>query len=172
MIIPYDLIKVSHVFYRTQKFIILLTTWIGKHLNKKHCTLLLSVNVIGSSNSRGAGHEEENKFKNLILNPEGNGTCRRPRRRWEENIKKKLDTGCEFVDSNKVTQFRVHWQGNKLSVERQSTFFFYRTMVCRGPSTLTVVLQYLLTCLWVLLVYRQISRHVYGTIRRQNFKMP
>jgi hypothetical protein len=109
MIISYDLIKMSHVTYRTQKFIILSTLGIRKYLNKNLRTLCLSVNVIRSRNSRGAGQGKENKSKNLRLKPEGKGTCRRSRRRWEDNIKK-LDTVCEVMESNKVAQLRIEWQ--------------------------------------------------------------
>jgi len=84
MIVSCDLIKVSHVAYRTQKFIILLTIGFRKYLNNNLLTLCLSVNVIRSRNSNG----EENKSKNLRLKPEGKGLCRRSRRRWKDNIKK------------------------------------------------------------------------------------
>ena len=86
MMIYYDLIKVSHVSYRTQKFIILSTIGIRKYLNKNRLTLCLAVSVIRSRNSGGAGQGEENTSKNLRLKPEGKGTCRRSRRRWEDNI--------------------------------------------------------------------------------------
>jgi len=55
MMIYYDLIKVSHVSYRTQKFIILSTIGIRKYLNKNRLTLCLAVSVIRSRNSGGAG---------------------------------------------------------------------------------------------------------------------
>ena len=109
MIISYDLIKVSRVSYRSQKFIILSTIGIRKYLNKNLLTLCLSVNVVRSRTSRGVGQGEENKSKNLRLKPEGKGTCRRSRRRWEDNIKKS-DTVCQVVESNKVAQFRIQWQ--------------------------------------------------------------
>jgi len=57
-------------------------------------------------------------------------------------------------------------------VEQQSTWYFYSAIVCRGPRILTVVLQFLLTCVLVLLVLRQINGHVYDTIRRQHFEVP
>jgi len=60
MIIYYDLIKVSHVCYRNQKFIILSTIGIRKYLNKNPHTLCLAVSVIRSRNLRGAGEGEEN----------------------------------------------------------------------------------------------------------------
>lgn len=110
MIITYDLIKVSHVSYRTQKFIILSTIGIRKYLNKNIRTFCLSVNLIRSRSSRGGGQGEENKSKNLRLKSEGKGICRRSRRRWEDNIKKKLGTVCEIVDSNKFAQLRIQWQ--------------------------------------------------------------
>jgi hypothetical protein len=84
MIVSYDLIKVSHVAYRIQKFIILSTIGFRKYLNDNLLTLCLSVNVIRSRNSNG----EENKSKNLRLKPEGKELCRRSRRRWKDNIKK------------------------------------------------------------------------------------
>lgn len=88
MIVSYDLIKVSHVAYRTQTFIILPTTGFRKYLYNNLPTLCLSVNVIRSRNLNEAGQGEENKFKNLGLKPEGKGICRRSRSRWEDNIKK------------------------------------------------------------------------------------
>lgn len=100
MIISYDLIKVSHVSYRTQKFIILSTIGIRKYLNKNLRILCLSVNMIRSRNSRGAAQGKENKSKCLRLKPERKGKCRRSRRRWEDDIKK-IDTVREVVDSNK-----------------------------------------------------------------------
>ena len=60
MIIYYDLIKVSHLFYRTQKFI-LSTIRIIKYANGNLLTLCLAVSVIRSRTSRGAGQVEENK---------------------------------------------------------------------------------------------------------------
>jgi hypothetical protein len=77
MIISYDVIKVSHVSYRTQKFVILSTIEIRKYLSKSLHTFCFSVNVIRSRDSRVGGQGEENKSKKLRLKPEGKATCRK-----------------------------------------------------------------------------------------------
>lgn len=172
MIISYDLINVYHVSYRTQKFVILSTIGIRKYLNKNLRTLCLSVNVIRSRNSVGAGQGEENKSENIRLKPEGKGTCRRSRL-GGRIILKKIDTVCEVVDSNKVAQFRIQWQAivHKV-VNCQWSDSRLGTSTGRGPRILTLILQFLLTCVWVLLVHRQINGHVCDTIRRQSFEVP
>ena len=43
--------------------------------------------------------------------PEGKRTLRKPRRRWENNIKMDLqDVGCGFMDWIELTQDRDRWR--------------------------------------------------------------
>ena len=47
----------------------------------------------------------------LVGKPEGKRSLRRPRRRWEDNIKMDLqEVGCEGVDWNELAQDRDWWR--------------------------------------------------------------
>jgi len=47
----------------------------------------------------------------LVEKPEGKRTLRRPRRRWEDNIKMDLqEVGCEVMDRIELAQDRDRWR--------------------------------------------------------------
>jgi hypothetical protein len=53
----------------------------------------------------------KNAYKILVGQPEGKRSCRRPRRRWEDNIRMDLrEIGWEGVDWMHLAQDRVQWR--------------------------------------------------------------
>jgi len=55
--------------------------------------------------------EMKNAYKILVRKPEGKRLLRRPRHRWEDNIRTDLkEIGCEGVDWLHVAQDRDQWQ--------------------------------------------------------------
>jgi hypothetical protein len=74
------------------------------------------VRVIKSRRMRWAGHvarmgEGRVVYKILIGKPEGKRPLRRPRRRWEDNIRMDLqEVGCKCVDCIGLAQDRDTWR--------------------------------------------------------------
>jgi hypothetical protein len=74
------------------------------------------VRVIKSRRMRWAGHvlrmgEGRGVYRVLVGRPEGNRPLRRPRRKWEDNIKKDLrEIGMDGEKWIRLTQDRVQWR--------------------------------------------------------------
>jgi hypothetical protein len=74
------------------------------------------VRVIKSRRMRWAGHvarlgEERGVIRVLVGKPEGKRPLRRPRRRWEDNIRMSLqEVGCEGMDWIGLAQERQRWR--------------------------------------------------------------
>ena len=72
--------------------------------------------VVKSRRMRWAGHvarmgERRGVYRVLVGKSEGTRPPRRPRHRWEDNIKMDLqEVGCESVDWFDVTQDRDRWR--------------------------------------------------------------
>ena len=77
---------------------------------------------------RWAGHvarvgDSKGLYRVLVGKPEGKRPLGRPRRRWEENIKKDLqEVGCGGIDWIEVAQDRDRWRALVTAV-----------MIIRGP---------------------------------------
>jgi hypothetical protein len=55
--------------------------------------------------------ERRGVYRVLVGRPEGKRPLRRPRRRWEDNIKMDLrQTGIDVANWIRLTQDRVHWR--------------------------------------------------------------
>ena len=71
--------------------------------------------VIKSRKMRWLGHivcmvEKRGVYRVLVGKPEGKRTLRRPRHRWEDNIKMDLqEVGCGGMDWVELTQDRYRW---------------------------------------------------------------
>jgi hypothetical protein len=71
--------------------------------------------VIKSRRMRWAGHVESmgegrRVYRVLVARPEGKRPLGRPRRRWEDNIKKDLrETGIDGANWIRLAQDRVQW---------------------------------------------------------------
>jgi hypothetical protein len=68
--------------------------WIGLHTEELHnlCTSPNIIRVIKFRRMRGVGHvacmgEMRNACKILVIKPEGKRSRRRPRHRWEDNVR-------------------------------------------------------------------------------------
>jgi hypothetical protein len=74
------------------------------------------VRVISSRRMRWAGHEARmgegrGVYRVLVGKPEGKRPLRRPRRRWEDNIKMDLqEVGCGCMDWIELAQDRDRWR--------------------------------------------------------------
>jgi hypothetical protein len=74
------------------------------------------VRVIKSRRMRWAGHvarmgERRGAYRVLVGKPEGRRPLGRPRRKWEDNIKKDLrEVGCGCVDWIGLAQDRNRWR--------------------------------------------------------------
>jgi len=74
------------------------------------------VRVIKSRRMRWAGHvtrmgERRGVYRILLGKPEGKRPLRRPRRRWEDNIKMDLqEMGCGGMDWMELAQDRDRWR--------------------------------------------------------------
>jgi hypothetical protein len=74
------------------------------------------VRVIKSRRMRWAGHvarmgDERGLYRILVVKPEGKRPLRRPRRRWEDNIKLDLqEVGCGGMDWIVLAQNRDRWR--------------------------------------------------------------
>jgi len=54
---------------------------------------------------------EQKEYRVLVWKPEGNLPLGRPRRRWEDNIKKDLqEVGCGGIDWIELAQDRDRWR--------------------------------------------------------------
>jgi len=62
------------------------------------CTFQIKEDEMAGVCSTHVG-QMRNAYTNLVGKPEGRETLKRPRRRWEDNIRKDLrETGCKDVD--------------------------------------------------------------------------
>jgi hypothetical protein len=74
------------------------------------------VRVIKSKRMRWAGHvawivEERGVYRSLVGKPEGKRPLGRPRRRWEDNIKKDFqEVGCGGMDWIELVEDRDKWR--------------------------------------------------------------
>jgi hypothetical protein len=74
------------------------------------------VRVIKSRKMRWAGHvarmgERRGVYRVLVGRPEGKRPLRRPRRRWEDNIKMDLrETGIDGANRIQLAQDKVQWR--------------------------------------------------------------
>jgi hypothetical protein len=78
-------------------------------------SLLNIVRVIKSRRMRWAGHvarmgEERGVHRVLVGRPEGKRPLRRPRRRWEDNIKMDVEVGGGRRDWMELAQDRDRWR--------------------------------------------------------------
>ena len=87
----------------------------NKELNDLYCSTNI-VRVIKSRRMRWAGHvtrmgERRGVYRILLGKPEGKRPLRRPRRRWEDNIKMDLqEMGCGGMDWMELAQDRDRWR--------------------------------------------------------------
>jgi hypothetical protein len=90
--------------------------WRRLHNEELHklCTLPNIIRVIKSWRMRGAGHlarmgEMRNAYKMVVENSEGKRPLKRPRCRWEDNIRMDItEVGWEGVDWMQLAQERGH----------------------------------------------------------------
>jgi hypothetical protein len=73
------------------------------------------IRMIKSRRMIRAGHvariwEKRNAYRILIGNPEGERPLRRPRRRWEDNVRMNLEIGWGGMDWIDLAQDRDHWR--------------------------------------------------------------
>jgi hypothetical protein len=74
------------------------------------------VRVIKSTRMKWAGHvarmqEGKSVYRVLVARPEGKRPLRKPRRRWEDNIKMDLrETGIDGANWIQLAQDRVQWR--------------------------------------------------------------
>ena len=84
-------------------------------LNDLYCSPNI-VRVIKSRRMRWTGHvarmgEGRGVYRILVGKPEGKRPLRRPRRRWEDNIKKDLqEVGCGGTDWIELAHYRDRWR--------------------------------------------------------------
>jgi hypothetical protein len=93
-------------------------SWRKLHNDELHSlySSLNIVRVIKSRRMRWAGHvarmgEGRNVYRVLVGRPKGTGPLRRPRRRWEGNIKMDLrEIGIDGANWIRLAQDRVRWR--------------------------------------------------------------
>jgi len=87
----------------------------NEELNDLHSSSNI-VRVIQSSRIRWAGHvacmgERRGLYRVLVGKPEGNRPLRRPKSRWEDNIKRDFqEVGCGAIDWSALAQYRDRWR--------------------------------------------------------------
>jgi hypothetical protein len=54
--------------------------------------------------------ERKGVYRGLVGKPEGKRQLRRPRRRWEDNIKMDQEVGCGGMDWIELAQDRYRWR--------------------------------------------------------------
>ena len=87
----------------------------NEELNDLYCSPNI-VRMIKSRRMRWAGHvarmgDRRGVYRVLVGKPEGKRPLRRPRRRWEDNIKMApQEVGCGDMDWIKMAQDRDRWQ--------------------------------------------------------------
>jgi hypothetical protein len=91
--------------------------WSKLHIDELHDLYSPTiVRVIKSRKMRRAGHiarmgEERELYRVLVGKPEGKRPLRRPRHRWEDNIKMDLqEVGCGGMDWIGLAQDRDRWR--------------------------------------------------------------
>ena len=81
-----------------------------------HCYRIKIPNYIKSRRLRWAGHvarmeQTRNAYRVLMGKPEGKRPLRRPRRRWEDNIRMDLrEVGCDLGDWIDLVEDMVQWR--------------------------------------------------------------